>query len=446
MNTAFSQTRIPTSQLLVDIQNPRLPEMGSSQDDAIRLMVKAQGNKIFALAQHLANNGTNPASLPIVIPAPESKGKFYVLDGNRRLTALRLLERPELADNVIDGSILQKIKQLSLAYKRRPITEFECVVFSNREEADPWIQLIHRGESQGAGLVEWNGQVAARYDERKGIGARGVPAALQILDLVKDHGTLSQKTREKIENGKFPITNLTRLINTPYVRKKINIDIKNDTIGSLEDKAIKNLVQIVEDIGTEYITVSDIKRVDQRIDYIDKLLEPHVDTTQQKAGSSAISSSVKKRTGKEKKPRNTIIPKDFLANITQNRINTIFRELKKLDVDNFPNAGSIMLRVFLELSIDHFLEETVKWPEQQVENSSLAQKLIAVANDLESKQVMSPKQLAPIRKAAGGQTLLAASVKTLHGYVHNKYFSPIPSELKTAWDDVGLFVSSIWPA
>lgn len=73
MITSFSQTRIPVSQLLVDTQNPRLPEMKSGQDDAIRLMVKTQGNKVFALAQHLANNGANPASLPIVIPDLENE-------------------------------------------------------------------------------------------------------------------------------------------------------------------------------------------------------------------------------------------------------------------------------------------------------------------------------------------------------------------------------------
>jgi len=423
--------------------------MKSSQDDAIRLMIKTQGNKVFALAQHLANNGTNPASLPIVIPTPENEKEYYVLDGNRRLTALRLLERPELTDGIIDGSTSQKIKEMSSKYKSGPITELECVVFNNREQADPWVQLIHRGESQGAGLVEWDGQVAARYDERKGIGERGAPVALQILDFIKDHKTLSQKTREKIENGKFPITNLTRLINTPYVRKKIALDIKKDRVESFEDKTVKSLAQIVEDLGTEYKTVTDIKRVDQRIDYIDKLFDPRPEKNMtdisSKSATSPTPSNTKKKAAKEEKPRATIIPKDFLADVSQTRINKIFVELKKLSVDEFPNASAVMLRVFLELSLDHYLEETVKWSEPQIDNSKLTQKLNAVADDLENKQIMNPKQLAPIRKAASGQTLLLASIKTLHSYVHNKYFSPIPTELKTTWDDMSIFISKLWP-
>jgi len=386
----------------------------------------------------------------MVIPAKQ-KGRFYVLDGNRRLTALRMLERPNLVKGLVDDAKFKKIKALSAQYKSNPIRHLQCIVFKSRDDANIWIQLTHRGQSQGAGLVEWDGQVAARYDERSGIGERGASTALQILEVVKDDRKISQTTRDKIENGKFPITNLTRLINTPYIRKKIGLDAKVDINKNLESKTFRSLVQIVEDFGSEYKTVSDIKRLSQRIEYIDRLFEPRpaadnkTSSTQATKTTTSQTSTNNKSSRKEEKPRNTIIPKDFLAEISQPRINRIFVELKKLNVDELSNAGSVLLRVFLELSLDHYLEETIKWPEQQVENSTLSQKLTAVANDLERKQIMSPKQLAPIRKAAGGQTLLVASIKTLHGYVHNKYFSPIPSELRTTWDDIALFITKLWP-
>jgi hypothetical protein len=57
---------------------------------------------------------------------------------------------------------------------------------------------------------------------------------------------------------------------------------------------------------------------------------------------------------------------------------------------------------------------------------------------------MTQNELAPVRRAAGGQTLLAASIKTMHGYIHNRHFTPIPSELKTAWDELQLFMEKIW--
>ena len=184
-------------------------------------------------------------------------------------------DNPELGVGIFDNSTTQKIRELSLKYKERPISNLECVVFNNREQADPWIQLIHRGESQGAGLVGWDGQVAARYDERKGIGEGSASVALQVLDLTKDNKNLSQRTREKIESGKFPITSLTRLVGTPYVRKKIGLQVKKGLIFSFDDKTIKSLAQIVDDLGTEFKAVSDIKRLDQRIEYADTLFDPH---------------------------------------------------------------------------------------------------------------------------------------------------------------------------
>lgn len=59
---------------------------------------------------------------------------------------------------------------------------------------------------------------------------------------------------------------------------------------------------------------------------------------------------------------------------------------------------------------------------------------------------MTQQQLLPIRNAAGGETLLAASVRTLHGYIHNKHFSPVPSELRTAWDNLQPFIENLWPS
>ncbi|PAP74797.1 hypothetical protein B1759_16595 [Rubrivirga sp. SAORIC476] len=103
-----------------------------------------------------------------------------------------------------------------------------------------------------------------------------------------------------------------------------------------------------------------------------------------------------------------------------------------------------MMRVLIELSLDHFLEQTAGWSEQKVDGSHLAQKLTAAANHLKQSGAMSDQQLAPVKKAAAGQTLLAASIRTMHGYVHNRYFSAVASELKTAWDDLQMFMTKIW--
>jgi len=444
---------IAVSQLLLDTQNPRLPEIQKTQYDAIKTMANTQADKIIALAEHIVSNGTNPASLPIVMPSSNDEGMYYVLDGNRRITALKLLESPTLAEGILDGTKLQKLKRLSIEFQKKPITELSCIVVTDRDEADTWIQLIHRGQQQGAGLVEWDGQVAARYDARK----KSKPnMALDVLDFVKETAQLSEITNKRIETGKFPITNLERLLNTPYVRKKLGIDIASDgtvLISYPEEEILKGLIRVVDDLGSRRITVSKIKSQEQRIDYVNSLSEHELPDTNKSlsvprpVGSPPGKSELNKSKTKVRSQysyRTVLIPRDCKLRIDQHRLNKIYGELRKLSVDDFPNAGAVMLRVFVELSLDHFLEHSIKWPEQQIENSKLAQKLTAVANHFEANGIMTPSQLAPIRKAAAGQTLLVASVKTMHGYIHNRHFSPVASELKTAWDDLQSFIEKLY--
>ncbi len=115
MNNAPFEKTILISQLLLDTHNPRLPEIQENQHDTIRSMANTQGERIVALAEHLVDYGPNPASIPIVMPANED-GFYFVLDGNRRVTALKLLESPSLVEGIFEGKKLQKLKHLSTKF------------------------------------------------------------------------------------------------------------------------------------------------------------------------------------------------------------------------------------------------------------------------------------------------------------------------------------------
>ena len=453
MTTLPCEESIAISQLLLDTANPRLPEIQDSQLEAIRAIAKAQDDHIVALATHLVGNGPNPASLIIVMPAPESKGMYIVLDGNRRISALKILDNPSIVEGEIKSINFHKLKKLSLQYEKSPILKMVCIIFKDREEADTWVELTHRGYSQGAGLVEWDGQVAARYDARKGKKV----IELQILDFVSERVSLSEKTETLIKNGRFPVSTLKRLLDTPYVRKKLGIGKRGDEVTTSypESELLKGLTHIIEELGQGNVTVSKLKSQDQRVNYINELptdVLPEVSTKLNKeyllGSSPSIQKSNKDKTKassrKRVRIRVTLIPRDINITINQNRISAIYNELKMMNLDEFPNSVAIMLRVFIELSLDHILKEKLCWNDQQIDGSKLSLKLERVANYVEDNSIMSKIELAPIRKAISGQTVLVASIKTLHSYVHNRYFSPIPSELKTTWDDIQSFILNIW--
>lgn len=458
---------IDISQLLLDPENPRLAAVQPNNHDAIRAMTKVQGERVVALAQHLLENGPNPANLMIAIPAKGTDDFFYVLDGNRRLTALKLLESPLLGEGILSSKDLQLLKKLSLRFDSFPITAMNCVIFDKRSDADLWIQLIHRGLNKGAGMLSWDGQVGARYDERRK-GQKDV--SLQLLDLVQKYGSLSEDTQGKIEDGKFPITTLTRVIGTPYVRKKLGID-KDGTNVKLfypQEEVAKGLSVVIEDLASGKITVSDLKSQEQRIDYINKLKQEELPSESSKLSEPAnlsqeeaqVPQHVSQETDKINLPieqpnvektkptlfpnRSTLIPRSCRISITQVRVNALFKELKKLDIKEHPNAGAVMLRVFIELSTDFFVEKKLGWSSQQVSNSKLSQRLGAIANFMKSNEIMTENELARIQKAINGDGMLAASIKSMNQYVHNRYYSPVASELIVVWDDFQSFIQKTW--
>ena len=448
---------IPIVLLLLDSLNPRLPDVQNNQHEAIKSMVRVQGERVVFLAQHLVENGPSRNNLPIVVPSEDEDepDSFQILDGNRRLTALKLLESPTLAEGILSSSSLHKLRRLAVKFEEHPITELRCIVYADRDEADSWIELTHRGAAQGAGLVEWDGQVAARYDARKG----SKPIALQVLDYVKGKATLSDGTRQLINNGKFPITTLHRIIGTPFVRKRLGIDHEDGHIVTQfpEEEVLKGLTRVIEDLGSGRWTVSKLKSQDQRIDYINNefdkgdlpnpgksLMKTFALGEQPKATSGSTNNTTGQRRLGQQRFRVTLIPKDCKLSIAHQRVHKIYTELKKLNLDEFPNGGAVMFRVFVELSLDTYLEQKAGWSEQQVQGSQLAQKLNGVATHLENNGVMTQNELAPVRRAAGGQTLLAASIRTMHGYVHNRHFTPIPADLKIAWDELQLFIEKMW--
>ena len=92
---SYKDKILKVSELFLDESNPRFPEV-RNQRDAIEAMLEDQGDKVANLAMDIYSNGLNPSSRLIVF---KEKNRFTDGDGNRRLTALKILETPSLADS-----------------------------------------------------------------------------------------------------------------------------------------------------------------------------------------------------------------------------------------------------------------------------------------------------------------------------------------------------------
>jgi hypothetical protein len=122
-------------------------------------------------------------------------------------------------------------------------------------------------------------------------------------------------------------------------------------------------------------------------------------------------------------------------------VNKIYHELKDLDLRDFENSGAIAFRVFIELSMDSYVEKN---PTLGVTNNSkLSHKLKSVASDLENKDILDKHKLKGAYTAATMKDSIF-SIDTFNAFVHNKDFHPDAEQLKKNWDNLEIFFVKLW--
>lgn len=88
-------------------------------------MKNDQSEKICNLSKNIVNNGMlNPSELVIVTPSESDKKIYFVLEGNRRVTALKILSNPSLIATS-HASYYKRIKELEIKCRQKTIY-FSC--------------------------------------------------------------------------------------------------------------------------------------------------------------------------------------------------------------------------------------------------------------------------------------------------------------------------------
>jgi hypothetical protein len=437
---------VKPANLLADSNNPRISDEDLGQREALRAIAKSQNGEILVLAQDIVSyKSLDPSSLPIVIRADEAK-RFIVLEGNRRLTAIRALENPASFEGAFSGSVLQQMQKLSAQYQSAPFETIQCCLMESAQEAQHWIDLRHTGKNGGAGIVEWGPHEKARHISR----TRGeTDIHTRLLDLL-EHG----KHLTKVERTKVPNAAFERLVKSKAIREKIGYSV--DREGKLNFKegaaGVSGLLHIAHDLASGATKTGDIYSKEQRIDYASRIpVGPPVRSAKPAQPPVVSHVSTAATTDKKvpllrlQKERDKLIPSDVRLRITEPRIQRMGKELQGLDLKEYSNSVAVLFRVFLELSTDYYLVHTMKKSKTSLLSRNLAQKLLDAVDYLEKADVLSRQDAAPVKAACARKSFLATSVVSMNEYIHNYLMTPTPTDLRTAWDGFAPFVKAIWP-
>lgn len=441
---------VPLADLLLDPENARLSETVKSQHDVALALAKQQGDKLIRLAKDIVDNGLDPTTLVAIVPTEDQHKRYFVVEGNRRALALKALETPNLISPVLSAANLKTLTALAGKHAANPISSVKCALFASTKDADHWVELRHIGEALGVGLVGWGSEEKDRFTGRR---AQRSPAG-QVIDFVNKHGNLSD---EAAKSSKGIITSLNRLLSTPEVRTKLGIDISEKTVISNHpaEEVAKGLTRIVEDLRTGRTKVTDIYHLQNRLDYIGALprtslprktkrLETPATLASLTAGAPAGKPPTKKKPRQRPRVRTTLIPRDCQLDVDPPRINAVYTELSTLSLEQFPNACSVLLRVFIELSVDHYLSEKKVMSDQKIRSTPLAKRIKETVDHLHGLGKMNGKLKDAIHKVADSKHVLSASTPTLNQYVHNEYVFPKGNDLRAAWDEIQPFAERLW--
>ncbi len=144
-----------------------------------------ESSSVRELAESMVANGYFPHEPLIVVPKGEN---YIVVEGNRRLTAIRLLLGHECTKGLGSPAEEKDIRSL-----RRTLTKIPCAVVLDRESIDEYIGFRHIG-----GQKTWSPEAKARFLVRLVKEAAGSGSEKVFRDVGRKIGSNTQGVRNPV--------------------------------------------------------------------------------------------------------------------------------------------------------------------------------------------------------------------------------------------------------
>jgi hypothetical protein len=202
---------IGIDKLIFDPENPRLPtkyQGYGKEEDVLEWML--MNENVIELMGSIGEKGYFQAEPLLIVKSVKKKGYYEVVEGNRRLAAVKLLNDPRLSTfkRKSVGEIVQEAKIIP--------KELPTIIFDKRDDI-----LVYLGYRHITGIKEWGPLAKAKYldalrknlkikdrtDEyrtlAKIIGSkanyvRNILAGLQVYKIIEDHNFFEVKGLDEV--------------------------------------------------------------------------------------------------------------------------------------------------------------------------------------------------------------------------------------------------------
>ena len=438
----------PTN-LHLDTKNPRLGREHSSKAPREIIQYLFKHDKALEVAESIAARGYFPNEPLLAVKEGE---RMVVVEGNRRLAALKALHEPGL----LEGNLERKVERLSRHINSTLIAKVPVIVAPSRKATDRQIAGRHigtpvlawRAENRASFILD---KLAEGYDNdtlRDELGfsladIQGARETRAIADMARSLD-LPEEIKAKLNTPTAKVfTTLKRIFDSSIGRDFFHIktDSEHGFRGETTKKEFeRGFSKLVEDVVLGKQSSRSLNTNADIQSYFNQW-EPK-DKPQKKRGSFVPSDIIKgpsvaskpalpkkKSSTKKNKPESkTVLPKDLKIRHGNDRLSDIRRELTKLKREDFPNAGAVLLRVFFELSVRDFLKRTGRFEEILKElkeknklpnNGPKLSQLLPSINEQVDNHLSSPAAKT-VKKALRYDQSAPFSIPDLHAFVHTE--------------------------
>lgn len=382
----------------------------------------------------------------------EKNGNRILMDANRRVSVLKIFEDPTLIPN---GSKYDDLRNMCIARGSLQIPEITADIYfdeieEDRENLMTALNELHVKDNNTR--KNWN--ALSQYRASKFIGSIIKHPWIRSLEYygltdeqiikITYHNTdifnriLRKSQLNILENGKFDLSN------DDVIMKKI-IEIVKDNAYYLDGKIIKVNTRthktvyqaIVDDLIKKYsigqlsISISDLEN--EKIDNSQKNKSPKLGQTHNdvslkeesiESEGDELRVKISKPLKRDVETRSSIISneqKKELSTTSSSQVNQIAHELSMLNLNTFIISGPIILRSFLQYSVEWYAEKE----KIQFNHNNLLGTITSVINKMFELGIIKREE----KGTLNGMLRNSDVINLLNEVTHNFQASAIPKTI-----------------
>lgn len=476
----FERINLALNDLQLDRKNPRISLKDAADErECIERLSEDKGKQLQALAKDIAEN---ELSIEPIVVAKDEGGNWIVKDGNRRVAALKMLNNP----NAAPESMRKQFERLASRAKNVP-NVLECHTTHDKHALGKYLLRKHLGSGAGEGQLQWSALEQAIFEYSLDFDGQYTEAYRLLL--------FAESLGIKYSHD-FPISTLTRLINEERL-KKIGIEsLQSDpvTICQSNDVVRRRLQKIIVDIDSKRIHVqrsgiqgSIYNPIDQekyvtdicaaiaetennnesvvtRAGHVVQQLEQAPSTYPELTGTRPPALAEPQPTPSSQPPQTTvrafttpikpswdrakvITRKEHKVPLPQNqkKARDLHFALSRLPLDSCTVAAGMVVRAFVEITVNHYVEEKALSGEaKKLANGAsvgLAHRMKAAVTYMHKEGLIDHFQKNLLLQKTNKDYL---SIDSLNSFVHSVDSLGDKQTVNTFWDECRNFLEFCW--